>query len=196
MNELEIRKIVQEELRAQAYQSGAPIVPRHVHNNVDSPKINRSNVINTIGIMGKINFTSNSIYTLNFSSPNPSRLDLNGFTFDTGATNSSVLTVGVALLSKAYYFQPQTNRTAVEGGTPYPIGGVLAQCSSNLYVKDGANPSVTWPRTDQFYILNAYTATSTPIATMQAQNLTATSIDLAITNLLSGWNIAANFIIT
>lgn len=195
MNEQEIRKIVRNEMLINA-NSGTPIVARHTHDGVSSPQVEQKNVVNSVGIMGKINFTSNSTYTLYFSTQNPSRLDLNGFAFDTGASDSSVLMIGMALLSSAYYFQPLTNRSAIQGGTQYPILGVLAQCSSNLYVQDGVNPSNTWPRTDQFYIFNAYTSAGVPIATGQAQNLTSTSIDIVVTNLLAGWNVSANFIIT
>lgn len=146
--------------------------------------------------MGKINFTSNGTYTLYFSAQNPSRLDLNGFAFDTGATDSSALIIGIAILSNAFYFQPLTTRSAKEGGAQYPVQGVIAQCSSNLYVQDGVNQSNTFPHTEQFYIMNAFTTVGNRIVTGQLQNLTAKSIDIAITNLLANWNVSANFIIT
>lgn len=195
MDEQKIRKIIQDELQKN-YRSGAPLVPPHQHNGVDNLKISQTNVLNNVGVMGKINFASNSTYTLYFSTQNPSRLDLNGFVFDTGINDSSVMIVGTAILSKAYYFQPLTTRSAKQGGIQYPIRGILAQCSSNLYVQDTVNPSNTFPHTEQFYIINAFTSSGSQIATGQLQNLTETSIDIVITNLASGWNISANFIIT
>jgi hypothetical protein len=196
MNEQQIRQIVRDEVEKN-YRSGAPLVPPHTHDGVNNLKIKQSDIIHLTGIMGKVTFTSNSTYTLYFTAPNPSRLELNGFTYDTGAANSSVLTTGIALLSQAYYFQPRDTRSAKQGGTQYPIDGVLAQCSSNLYVQDSGSALVeTWPRVDQFYLLNAYTGASTSIGTIQAQNLTSTSIELVVTNLASGFNIVANFIIT
>ncbi len=195
LTEQRVRAIFQEELVKNSY-SGTPIVPRHTHDGNNSLHVTQSNVLNNTGVMGKINFTSNSTYTLYFSTQNPSRLDLNGFVFDTGATDSSALVVGVAILSSAYYFQPLTTRSAKVGGNQYPIQGVLAQCSSNLYVEDTGNVNATFPHTEQFFIMNAFDDVGSHLATMQAQNLTATSIDLVVTNLLAGWNISANFIIT
>ncbi len=195
LTEKDIVEIFYRELKKNAY-SGNPIVPRHNHDNINSPRISQANIINSVGIMGKINFTTNSTYTLYFSAPNPTRLDLNGFAFDTGAADSSAIIIGVALLSPAFYFQPLTNRSAKEGGTQYPIGGVLAQCSSNLYVQDAVGTANTFPHTEQFYIMNAFTAAGAHIVTGQLQNLTPNSIDIVITNLLSNWNVSANFIIT
>lgn len=195
MNEQEIRKIVQDEMQKNAY-SGSPIVPKHNHDGVNSPQIRQSNIVNSSAIMGKINFTSNATYTLYFTATNPKRLDLNGFAFDTGATDSSVMVVGTAILGQAWYFQPSSTRSAKQGGTQYPIGNSLAQCSANLYVQDGVNPSNTFPHTDQFFLMNAFSASGVHIATMEARNLTNSSIDIVITNLASGWNISANFIIT
>ena len=196
MNEQDVIKIVQDEINRQRYQSGSPTILRHLHDGVDSPKISQTNIQNTVGVMGKLNFVSNDTYTLYFNSQNPSRIDINGFAFDTGSANSSVMIVGTALLSKAYYFQPALNHSVQEGGTAFPISGILAQCSANLYVKDGGTVPTTFPHTEQFYIINAYSNTGIHIATGQLVNLTPTSVNIVITNLLPGWNISVNFIIT
>ena len=196
MTEDQIKQLVRQEVNRQMYQAGAPSISPHTHDGNNSPKGLASDTINRIGVMGKINFASNSTYTLYFSSPNPTRLDLNGFAFDTGSSDSSAIIVGMALLSKAYYFQPLSNRSAKQGGTPYPISGVLAQCSSNLYVQDSVDISNTFPHTEEFFIMNAFSSSGAHIVTAQAQNLTPTSIDIVVTNLASGWNVSANFIIT
>ncbi len=207
MNEDLIRKIAKEEANkaiASNFSSGTPIIPPHRHNGIDNLQINGTDILHPTAVMGKINFTSNATYTLYFSHPNPSRLDLNGFAYDTGATDSSALVVGVAILSKAYYFQPLTTRSAKEGGLQYPTtqatstaaAGALAQCSSNLYVQDAVGTANTFPHTEQFYIMNAFSSSGNHLATAEVRNLTNTSIDIVITNLLSGWNVSANFIIT
>jgi len=195
MNEQEVRKIVKEEMQRN-YRSGSPLVPPHTHDGVNNTRIDRSNIINSGGIMGNINFTANDTYTLYFSNPNPSRLDFNGFAFDTGANDSSALVVGVAILAEAYYFQPLTDRSVKQGGIQYPINGVLAQCSSNLFVQDAVGTANTFPHVSQFYIMNAISSSGNYLATGQVQNLTNNSVDIVITNLLSGWNVSANFIIT
>lgn len=199
MNEQDVRKIVKEEFWKN-YNSGTPNTPPHKHDDVSGTRIEESDLIKSVGVMGKIDFAHNATYTLYFSTLNPSRLDLNAMAFDNGSLNSSALIVGVALLSKTYYFQPLSTRAAKQGGLPYPIGGVLAQCSSNLFVLDASNPSATYPHVDQFFIMNAFystgPSTNAHIVTGQLQNLTPNSIDIVITNLLSGWKVSANFIIT
>lgn len=202
MTEQKIRAIVQDELNNN-YRSGAPMVPPHHHNGNDNLKVNQIDIINGVGVMGKINFKSNSTYTLYFSAQNPSRLDFNGFAFDTGASNSSALIVGVAILGNAFYFQPFVpGVSAKEGGAEFPAfngnpksDGILAQCSSNLYI-DSTNIANTFPHTEQFFIMNAFSSSGVHVATGQLQNLTPTSVDIVITNLKPGWNVSANFIIT
>ena len=205
MTEQKIRAIVQDELNNN-YRSGAPMVPPHTHDGNNNAKIKQENIVNGTAVMGLIKFKSNSTYTLYFSAKNPSRLDLNGFAFDTGAGNSSALIVGTAILGNAYYFQPFVpGVSAKEGGIEFPAlngqpksDGTLAQCSSNLYVQDGG--TATFPHTEQFFIMNALMGPiSTPsnyLVTGQLQNLTPTSVDIVITNLKAGWNVSANFIIT
>jgi hypothetical protein len=205
LTEQQVRQIVKDEIQNN-YRSGAPLVAPHRHNGNDNLKVNQTDIINGVGVMGKINFKSNSTYTLYFSAKNPSRLDLNGFVFDTGAADSSALIVGTAILGNAYYFQPFVpGVSAKEGGAEFPAfngnpksDGILAQCSSNLYVQDGG--TTTFPHTDQFFIMNALTgpisSPSNYLVTGQLQNLTPTSVDIVITNLKSGWNVSANFIIT
>ncbi len=186
------------------YTSGTPEIPPHIHDGVSNSRINQKDIILSTKVMGNIDFTSNDTYTLYFSTPNPSRLDLNGFVFDTGAADSSAMVIGVAILSSAYYFQPLTTRSAKQGGLQYPTKvatptaapGAIAQCSTNLYVQDAVGTANTFPHVDQFFIMNAFSSSGNHLATMEVRNLTATSIDIIITNLLSGWNISANFIIT
>jgi len=193
MEEPQIRQIVRDEFEKN-YRAGAPQVPPHNHDSVNNLRIKESDLIHSIGVMGNIDFASNSTYTLYFTSPNPSRLDLNGFVFDTGVADSSALIVGVGILSSAYYFQPDTTRSARQGGLQYPLNGILAQCSSNLYVEDGGNN--TFPHASEVYIMNAFTAAGARLVTGQLKNLTDTSIDIQITNLAVGWRVSANIVIT
>ncbi len=203
MDEQKIRQIVKDEMNRN-YMSGDPKIPPHTHDGVTNFKIKRSDAVNPIGVMGKIDFISNDTYTLYFTSPNPSRLDLYGFAFDNVATDSSVMTIGIALLSKSYYFQPLTTRTVKQGGLAYPTRqatptaapGAIAQCSSNLYNQDNAAFSNTFPHNNQFFIMNALRASGDCVGTLEIRNLTATSVDVIVTNLISGWKISANFIIT
>lgn len=194
MDENKIRQIVKDEMQRN-YHSGTPQVPPHIHDGISNLKVDRSNVINLVGIMGNIDFASNDTYTLYFSTPNPARIDMNGFAFDNGLVDSSVLTVGMALLSTSYYFQPRNDRSASQGGLAFPLSGILAQCSSNLYVLDEGTTNDTFPHANQFFIMNARNS-STVFATMQLKNLTATSIDIEVTNLHADWRISANFIIS
>ena len=62
MNELEIRKIIRDELEKNSY-SGSPTVPRHTHDGVNSPQLHLTNIIGT----SPVPFGTTKISTLGFS---------------------------------------------------------------------------------------------------------------------------------
>lgn len=201
LTEQQIRKIVQDEINKN-YSSGKPKVPPHKHDSVDNLRIYESDIVASVGVLGLIKFKKNQTYTLYFNTLNPTRIDFNGFAFDTGATNSNALLVGTALLSFSYQFQPRSTSSVQQGGIKYPVNSIVGglvkpvnQCSSNLYI-DSTTLSNVFPHADDNYIANAFSSAGNHIVTMQLGNLTKNSIDVIVTNLKSGWNVSANFIIS
>ncbi len=186
--------------KSSMFQSGNPTMNVHTHDGVNSPRITSGNIIPSAAVFGFVTFDENKTYTLNFAATNPTRLDLNGFAFN-GSDNSCALIVGVAFLSKAMSFQPYTSAAVREGGTPWPIRGILGQCCSSLYVNQttggtGGTAEIPFPHVDENYIVNAYSTGGSHVATAQAVNFTGTSVDIVVTNLPSGWSLKTNFIIT
>ena len=196
MDEKQMRQIAREEaqsvMRAN-FNSGRPIVPPHTHDGVNNIKVKQSDIIPSTAAMGKIDFSENKVYTLNFTSLNPTRIDMNGFAFNQSNDSTAFIT-GMAIVTAAIEFQPATTSSVVQGGREFPINGVLAQCSSNLYVNEGSEDP--FPHTDANYIANAFYASGQHVVTAQIVNPTNTSVQIIITNLLAGWTLSANFIIT
>lgn len=147
MNDAQIRKIVQEELKAQAYQSGAPIVPRHTHDNVNSPKISQSNVIPTVIFNGSIDMTQG---TITGTAPNqvftlatyyiPTVANARSVRFYGGALNTTASPAihayisGECSLVIGYQYQPGTSNTVNLGTTPVNF----VQGSGSMIMTNGA----------------------------------------------------------
>ena len=131
MDEQKIRQIARQEaekiLTTNSY-SGAPVVPRHTHDGVNSPKINQINLIPSTEINGTINMTQGTISGsypnqvinwANYFIPIPSTL--NSVSFYGGALNTTAspamhaMIVGQAKLVSGYQYQPGTSNSVVAG---------------------------------------------------------------------------------
>jgi hypothetical protein len=77
MNESDVRKIVQSELRKNS-SAGSPRVPRHNHDGVSNTRVHQKDVVPPIAFAGSITFAQNAVYTLNLATPNATTVLFNG----------------------------------------------------------------------------------------------------------------------
>lgn len=196
MNEQQIRSIVNEEIRKNLFRY--PKIPPHRHDGVDNIRIEASDLLPVTGAMGKITFARSTTYTLYFPTSGASQISFNGFATKSGGQIYAMV-VGTANLKPTYYFQPSTISTVKTGGTIYPITGkgVLnqpAQSCTSLYIDTtGTNPVLS-DSVSQFYLIYVFDGSSN-VVVAYLNNLTASSVDLVVSTLASGWSIVGNFTI-
>ena len=155
----QIRQIVRQELSAQAYQSGAPIVPRHTHDNVNSPKISQSNITPAVRTSGSIQFAHIGQYIVQTNgTPNPTLVLCYGNVVNTisGSPSVRAFTFGSAQLGQSYYLQPDTISTVKVGG---PIQPFIQSCS---YFSVG-NPTSSGPVLDSVTLNQTNALANIPI---------------------------------
>lgn len=133
MNEQQIRQLIRDEMLKNA-NSGAPIVPRHTHNDVDSPAIRYANILTSPVYNGTITMTQgtitgsvpNQVITwANYYIPAPSKVST--VQFMGGALNTTAspaihaMIVGEAELIGGFQYQPGTSNSVTMGKTPVNI---------------------------------------------------------------------------
>lgn len=199
MNEQQVRAIIADEIQKNLFK--LPKVPPTYHTGVDNVKIPSSSIVANTASYGFVYFNENQTYTLNFAAGNPSLILVNGLVYNTSNSDEYALIEGNAVITKTMAFQPNTTSSVVVGGPPYPITdsvgrGVLAQCSTNLYIVGGTGGTANGHVDDNF-IVNAYQGPglTNHVATAQFMNIQPSSVDLVVTNLLSGWELKLNFTI-
>ncbi len=137
MDDSKIRQIVRDEIRNQNSKSRFNLggVQRHVHNGLDAPKINQSNVVPGLRAEGAVTFAAAAVYKLGLTF-NPTSVLIHGNVFNTGGGGERFIIVGNAQFGPSFYFQPGTSRSTVLGGpqqniiqsTTYfgvDVGGIL-----------------------------------------------------------------------
>lgn len=201
MNEQQVRKIINEELQKKLF--GFPKIPPHKHDDKDNIKIPASSIIYSSSAMGKITFAHTKTYTLYFSTPNPTRIDVNGFVQNAGVTIYGLI-VGNVALNRCFYFQPTSSSSVTTGGTQYPVVAKallsspdspnLAQCCSSLTI-DQSSLANTFPFLDQFRAVHAKSV-SGDLISAYFNNLTSKSVDFVVETLATGYQAKLNITIT
>ena len=113
MDEQAVRKIVHEELLAQAYNSGSPIVPIHNHDGNNSPKVNEKNLLAGIRFNGTIDMKQNAIYTLPITGI-PKNIDFYGGAL--GGGNHAMIVGNAKLGGTNLQWQPGTSTSVTTNG--------------------------------------------------------------------------------
>ena len=184
----DVIKIFHEQMEKEN-RSGKPKVVRHVHDDVDSPKISQSNIIPQIRITsGNITFASKSTYTIGVNF-NPSFILFYGEVINADASVKFHV-VGSAILGPSYYLQPVNNRTVT-------VGGLLENItqSSSSYGVEIAGPTFHI-LSSTFHIVDIEYPLGTIHARMTVKSYSNKSIIVTVDDLDSGWNIIGNFIIS
>jgi hypothetical protein len=146
MNEAMVRKIIKDELLLNA-NSGAPIVPRHTHDNVNSPAIQYADIISSPVFNGTIDMSQgtiigsapNQVFTYaNYYIPIPSKVStvqfFGGALNITASPKLHAMIIGEAELVGGYQYQPGTPNSVTMGKVFVPI----VQGSSSFIVTNGA----------------------------------------------------------
>jgi hypothetical protein len=210
MNDAQIRKIVQEEIRRSndASRFRVNAIPEHVHNGTDSPKLNADNIIPATSVVGNVEFSQKKTYKINLNSSfTPQRVVVNGIasgTYDGVQVRSTFS--GIALLTKTLYLQPSTSTSVVVGNVEYPFNGVPAQNSSSISVfrssynfGGGTVANPVFATASEFHICSIGIPNNN-IANIQARatitDFSRDFITVDIPYLNSGWTLFINFSIT
>lgn len=194
MDEQKIRRIIRDEIQRNQNSSrfnGVTSVVDHVHNGVDSPSINEGNVVKTPILLGSIEFSSDTIYTLNYNAQyTPSTVTM--YSNVIGPSGERFVCIGSAYLTPAFYFQPQSTSSVSIGNIQYPFDGYPAQ-SSVYFGTDsgGARRTVV----SQFAIVSVEYPLGTVHMQMKVKGFSKSEITLEMTVFTSGWTINSAVII-
>ena len=132
MDEQAVRKIVHEELLAQAYNSGSPIVPIHNHDGNNSPKVNEKNLLAGIRFNGTIDMTQNAVYTFPITGI-PKNIDFYGGAL--GGGNHAMIVGNAKLGGTNLQWQPGTSTSVTTNGINE---GIMQGCETLVI-----NPATT-----------------------------------------------------
>lgn len=205
MDENDVRRIVQDEMRRQSKSSrfGYQNTPLHTHNGKDAPQIPDPNINRNPAVMGNVNFSSSGVdYTFELNMPyTPRQVIMNGiFVNSLSAPTVRYHVWGIAYLGTAYYLQPVDNRTVAVGGIPYPAptnlqdgssASVPAQSSAFFGFVNGANAGTAG--TSQFHIADVFGSATIRVTVV---DFSKDKIVFRVTSLSSGYTLAANYLIT
>lgn len=204
MDDKQIRKIVQEELKKSDKQRrfGMRNIPLHTHNGTDSPQVPVNNLLRNPGVLGSVTFAQQGEeYTFNIDMPQtPNRIDCNGIVYD---TNRRILTNGVAYLGEGYYLQPSSSTSVSVGDIKYPAPteqpdgstkNVPIQGSSWLWTNraDADNYSAG---VSENHIVSV-TISGTIYARVTVVDFSKDKIVFSVPYLESGYEVIANFLIS
>lgn len=203
MNETDIRRIVQEELRRSNAGSrfGVANIPNHRHNGVDSLQISQSDILPSTSVSGSITFAQQTTYTLHLNaSSTPSSILCTGNATD---GTQKYMFVGTAQLGPSFYFQPQTDTSVVPGGPQYPFrdpnhpeyGTNIPMQSCSYYGQESAGGAVH-TLVGNFHIIDIQFPSGTSHARATVTDFSRSSITVVVDALDGGWKINANFVVT
>lgn len=182
INEIQVRKIVREELDKN-YRSGAPRVAPHQHNGVDNLKISQSDIIPLIIGNGVVSMTSTGTYYLLIGNigQTPSSVTFYGGAENTGGGLHSMV-VGSAQLGNNQQFKTSgTNAVALS-----PVVGSITQGSSSFNAS-GGGPYLLNSQSHIVYVWDSGETTPLAMATVTAYDNSRITVETVIA---SGWSIS------
>lgn len=203
MDENQIRKIVQEEMKRaeQRGRFGYQQIPLHAHNGKDSKRVKTSDLDTNPGVLGSVTFsTVGETYTFNIDMPQtPRMIYCNGIVYD---TSRRILTVGQAYLGEGYYLQPESSDSVSVGDVKYPAPtdqpdgttkSVPIQCSSYIWTNRADNDNY-YAGVSENHIVSV-TVGATIYARATVIDFSKDKVVFSVPYLESGYEIIANFLI-
>lgn len=193
MTEQDIKRIVQQEIKAQnaASRFGFTQIPRHLHNGVDSPNISQASVIPTTRTIGSVTMATNDTdYFLGITFK-PTRVDFfGGALYSAGGYHSQI--IGTCFIGAGNHFQPGTTHSVITGGvTETNVQG----CSSMTSLASGGSTNLVIGASE-FHIVDCfYPSSSTIKARATITGVTADSI-IVHTTLAANWSIVGTWFIS
>lgn len=210
MEEAQIRKIVQEELRRSQGGSrfGLNTIPFHTHDGVNSQRIRAENVVPSVNTAGAITFgTEGATYTINLTTSfTPSSVLAYGVvTNSASAPTIRCHTIGSAQLTRGFYLQSESNRSVKMGGPEYPFpttqpdgskATVPIQGSSFIYINESSGAVRSGVSED--HLVSVFIGED--IADIRARvtlvDFSSTFIKLYVPYLTSGWRVQVNYVVS
>ena len=190
-DEQKIRSIIRDEIYRNAH-SGAPVVPKHNHDNVNSPHIPNSNVIKCMpGAAGSITFSHTGDYVFNMypnANTTPTMVFCNAVIVDSiSSPTNRYLSVGSAALGQSYYFQPGTSASVQGGGPIQPF----IQTSAYIGIDSSTTPVSPHALSGDYHIADVQYPSGTVHARLVLKSYSNTSLVFNVPYLDSGWSIIA-----
>lgn len=205
MNEQQIRKIVQDEIKRNQGRGrfGLQQTQLHAHTGTDgTPQIKAENVLPSVSTSGAITFASEDIYTININGLfTPKNIQVYGNVVGSG--NERYFFVGSAQLGPSFYLQADDSRTVTAGGPQYPFldpahpeyGTNIPQQSSAYYGSE-SNTGARHTLVNGFHVCDIQYPVGTVHARMTVIDFNKNAITVAVEQLDSGWEINGNFVVT
>jgi hypothetical protein len=208
MDESQVRRVVQEELRRGLTNTrfGYQNVPLHEHDGVEAPKVKDNNINRNPAILGSITLsTEGQTYTLETNTPfTPRKIECNGLVYNPDSGNNiRVITTGAAYLGEGYYFQPSSSNSVVVGDIRYPAPtkqpdgstkNVPLQYSSWFWANRNDNDQYFAAVSENHIVSVAVGATI--YARVTVVDFSKDRVVLSVPFLESGYEVIANFLIT
>lgn len=208
MNEEQIIQIVQNQLNTSRYQAGNPIVQRHIHNGVDSPKISQSNVIPITNVNGAFQMAQNATYTFNLPGNQiPQAITFYGGAIDTtDSPKMHAIGSGSAQFNNNQQFQPGTSTSVntgsvsvdiIQGGSYLVITDGLPITAPGTYASFAASysPASSILRLSGSHIVYVTDASNNVYARATILSYSATSIQVKV-ELAANWSIYGYWLVT
>ncbi len=213
MDEQKIRRIIRDEIARtnQSSRFNLESISNHAHTGTDSsPRIRQEDVIPSTSVVGSIEFSQQTTYTINLNASfTPSNVLAYGVV--TGTYNGNAiraLTTGSAQLTPTFYLQPATDTSVVVGGPQYPFPTqqpdgssptVPAQSSSYISVSRGSDSDL-FAGISEDHIVDLVYPNPSSVDDIRARvtvlGFSRNSIIVSVPYLENGWTIFLNFVIT
>ena len=193
MNEQQVRKIVDEEIRKKLFQ--LPKIPPHRHNGVDNIKIPEPSIIIPTPVLGSVDMSHQTTYTLNLTNKGlaPTRV-----TFYGGALNVSAgvhaFIVGTAIFGANVRFQPSTTTSVIAGS----IVENIIQGSGSITMINGSGGGgggTSFLKNSQGHIVYAEYPSGTLVAVADDTDVNASFVTVKVIVLLPNWTISGLWIV-
>lgn len=188
MDEKEIKKIVKDEISRK--NTGVPTIQRHLHDDVDSPKISQSNITPGTRLNGTITMSQNTVYTL------PTIGVPTSVKFYGGALNVSsgihAIVIGDAEIGGTNrQFQPGTSTSV----TLNNVNEGIMQGSAGLITFNSTGHSVICNSQDHIILVEDVSG-PTIYAIADIISYGQSGLKIQVSGLAMGWSISGLWIIT